>query len=166
MRQTRNRVERELKQRRRRVETTVKQNRSKAEDSLKRAQTAVSGARLDAGLGRLARAASRGGAPGGICPQGRSIRVRGAAAATLPSPRGQHSSLILPRFDRPQGRIDRVAGPPCDNQGQWPLPTKEQVTEALTAVIDPELRRSIVELGMVRSIEIARRAARSRSSSR
>ena len=33
-------------------------------------------------------------------------------------------------------------------------PTKEQITEALRAVIDPELRRSIVELGMVRSIEI------------
>jgi ATP-binding protein involved in chromosome partitioning len=34
------------------------------------------------------------------------------------------------------------------------LPTKEQVTEKLSAVIDPELRRNIVELGMVRSIEI------------
>lgn len=34
------------------------------------------------------------------------------------------------------------------------LPTKEQITEKLTAVIDPELRRNIVELGMVRSIEI------------
>jgi ATP-binding protein involved in chromosome partitioning len=35
-----------------------------------------------------------------------------------------------------------------------PTPTKEQVTQALKAVIDPELRRSIVELGMVRSVEI------------
>ncbi len=34
------------------------------------------------------------------------------------------------------------------------MPTKDQITEALRAVIDPELRRSIVELGMVRSIEI------------
>ena len=34
------------------------------------------------------------------------------------------------------------------------MPTKEQVTEKLAAVIDPELRRSIVDLGMVRSIEI------------
>jgi ATP-binding protein involved in chromosome partitioning len=34
------------------------------------------------------------------------------------------------------------------------MPTKEQVTEALRAVIDPELRRSIVDLGMVRSVEI------------
>jgi ATP-binding protein involved in chromosome partitioning len=36
-----------------------------------------------------------------------------------------------------------------------PIPTKEQITEALTGVIDPELRRSIVELGMVRSVAIA-----------
>src|SRR5260221_2148465 len=35
-----------------------------------------------------------------------------------------------------------------------PLPTKDQITEKLRAVIDPELRRSIVELGMVRSIEV------------
>ena len=34
------------------------------------------------------------------------------------------------------------------------LPTEEQITEKLTAVIDPELRRNIVELGMVRSLEI------------
>jgi ATP-binding protein involved in chromosome partitioning len=33
------------------------------------------------------------------------------------------------------------------------MPTQEQVTEKLRAVIDPELRRSIVELEMVRSIE-------------
>jgi ATP-binding protein involved in chromosome partitioning len=35
------------------------------------------------------------------------------------------------------------------------MPTKETLLEALKAVIDPELRRDIVELGMVRSIEIA-----------
>jgi len=35
-----------------------------------------------------------------------------------------------------------------------PVPTAEQITERLREVIDPELRRSIVELGMVRSIEI------------
>jgi ATP-binding protein involved in chromosome partitioning len=33
------------------------------------------------------------------------------------------------------------------------MPTREQVTEALRSVIDPELRRSIVDLGMVRSID-------------
>ena len=34
------------------------------------------------------------------------------------------------------------------------MPTREQITEALKSVIDPELRRSIVELDMVRSIEM------------
>jgi ATP-binding protein involved in chromosome partitioning len=34
------------------------------------------------------------------------------------------------------------------------VPSKDDITQALTAVIDPELHRSIVELDMVRSIEI------------
>jgi ATP-binding protein involved in chromosome partitioning len=34
------------------------------------------------------------------------------------------------------------------------LPSQEQVREALTVVIDPELRRDIVELDMVRSIDV------------
>ena len=34
------------------------------------------------------------------------------------------------------------------------MPTKDQVTDALRSVIDPELRRDIVELEMVRSIDI------------
>jgi ATP-binding protein involved in chromosome partitioning len=36
-----------------------------------------------------------------------------------------------------------------------PVPTHDQINEKLRAVIDPELRRSIVELGMVRSIEVS-----------
>jgi ATP-binding protein involved in chromosome partitioning len=35
------------------------------------------------------------------------------------------------------------------------MPTKDTILEALKVVIDPELRRDIVELGMVRSIDIA-----------
>jgi ATP-binding protein involved in chromosome partitioning len=35
------------------------------------------------------------------------------------------------------------------------MPTKDQIVEKLRAVIDPELRRSIVELEMVRSIEVS-----------
>ncbi len=35
------------------------------------------------------------------------------------------------------------------------MPTQDEIRSALTRVIDPELRRSIVELGMVRSIEIS-----------
>jgi len=34
------------------------------------------------------------------------------------------------------------------------MPSREQVVEALKVVIDPELRRSIVELDMVRSVEV------------
>src|SRR5246500_936177 len=34
------------------------------------------------------------------------------------------------------------------------MPTREQVTQALRSVIDPELRRDIVELEMVRSVEV------------
>ena len=37
----------------------------------------------------------------------------------------------------------------CDNRE---MPTEEQIREALTSVIDPELRKNIVELGMVRRI--------------
>jgi len=33
------------------------------------------------------------------------------------------------------------------------MPTETQIREALKAVIDPELRRDIVELEMVRSID-------------
>src|ERR1700734_3990277 len=34
------------------------------------------------------------------------------------------------------------------------MPTREHITDALRSVIDPELRRDIVELEMVRSIEV------------
>lgn len=44
--------------------------------------------------------------------------------------------------------MNGTANPPAE------LPTEEQVRESLRPVIDPELRRSIVELGMVRSVEI------------
>src|SRR5450631_4591229 len=47
------------------------------------------------------------------------------------------------------------------SEGRWlrrgrmsSMPTQEQVVASLRAVIDPELRRDIVELEMVRSIDI------------
>ncbi len=40
-----------------------------------------------------------------------------------------------------------------ETKGFMSAPTVEQVTEKLRVVIDPELRRSIVDLGMVRSID-------------
>src|SRR2546423_2327184 len=50
--------------------------------------------------------------------------------------------------------IRRIAEPSqrrCHNAG---MPTKDTILEALKVVIDPELRRDIVELGMVRSIDV------------
>src|SRR6185437_1595964 len=35
-----------------------------------------------------------------------------------------------------------------------PMPTRDQVIDSLRSVIDPELRRDIVELEMVRSVDI------------
>src|SRR5215218_4944806 len=51
-----------------------------------------------------------------------------------------------------QGLGRRELSPPRIES--MPLPNEDQITEKLRAVIDPELRRSIVELGMVRSIEV------------
>ena len=39
------------------------------------------------------------------------------------------------------------------------MPTRDQILEALKVVIDPELHRNIVELGMVRSVEISEQGA-------
>jgi ATP-binding protein involved in chromosome partitioning len=50
-----------------------------------------------------------------------------------------------------RGRPTEPLGAVCEN-GR--MPTKDQVTDALRSVIDPELRRDIVELEMVRSIDI------------
>jgi len=49
-------------------------------------------------------------------------------------------------------RLVEAPHPFCDNVT---VPTRAQVVDALRAVVDPELRRDIVTLGMVRSIEIA-----------
>src|SRR5437588_118257 len=46
------------------------------------------------------------------------------------------------------------AGPHVARPYNDPMPTRDQVLQALRSVIDPELRRDIVELEMVRSIEV------------
>jgi ATP-binding protein involved in chromosome partitioning len=71
-----------------------------------------------------------------------------------------HVALGADRGDRATGRLARTEcdssrrGEPagfCQNGG---VPTREQIVKALEVVIDPELRRSIVELEMVRSVEV------------
>jgi ATP-binding protein involved in chromosome partitioning len=54
------------------------------------------------------------------------------------------------RVRRGRHRADRAPVRLCHN---GPMPSREQILKALEAVIDPELRQSIVELGMVRSID-------------
>src|SRR5690349_24565933 len=58
-------------------------------------------------------------------------------------------SLPLAAKHPPRGRHGAFA-----RMASMALPTQDQITEKLRAVIDPELRRSIVELGMVRSIDV------------
>jgi ATP-binding protein involved in chromosome partitioning len=41
----------------------------------------------------------------------------------------------------------------------WVMPTRDQLLEALKVVIDPELHRNIVELGMVRALDINEQGA-------
>ena len=62
--------------------------------------------------------------------------------------------LGLGEVDALHGRTVATHAPPVKIEGMS-LPTQEQVTDKLRAVIDPELRKNIVELGMVRAIDIA-----------
>ena len=52
----------------------------------------------------------------------------------------------------PLGALARAGSPPASARMR-PMATEAQIRAALTKVIDPELRKDIVELGMVRSIE-------------
>src|SRR5262249_55276126 len=88
---------------------------------------------------------------------GRLERWRARESLLAPSSRAGSSNLSslenrahVARFSCSGPRPGPAGGPPT----MGAMPTKEQVTEKLTQVIDPELRRSIVDLGMVRSIEI------------
>ena len=80
--------------------------------------------------------------------RGELLRGRGHAARRLPGRRPARPRLQRRQLeDGLRGR--RVVLP------QWRgMPTREQITEALKSVIDPELRKDIVELEMVRAIDI------------
>lgn len=58
------------------------------------------------------------------------------------------------RTQAPTSRASGRAAPPTYDGGMS-APTVESVTAALAGVIDPEIRRPITELGMVRSVEVA-----------
>src|SRR5215218_4345118 len=69
-------------------------------------------------------------------------------AGTAPFAREAHGVAVNPCLSRRRPDVPRG---PATMHG---MPTRDQILEALKVVIDPELRRDIVELEMVRSIEI------------
>src|SRR5690606_12692619 len=79
---------------------------------------------------------------------GTAGRVSSAVHISPPSVAGARGSRRLRSQAGPGG-----AGRDTFATMTW-MPTEEQVREALRSVIDPAPRRNIVELGMVRSIEL------------
>ena len=179
VRRTRTKVERELRQRRSRVERTVHQNRRRLEREVRavrkdfeqqsgvvtsRAQKLVPGTPDASVTDRLINFPRAGperpgrgkGSPAhtlaGECSTLSSLNRRGA---TKVAPR---RSLRVPAVSRRRSPARswmrhrrQTAGRVCQN---GTMPTRDQVLDALRAVIDPELRRDIVELEMVRSIDV------------
>ena len=104
----------------------------------------------------------------------RSTQAKAAALADTPgkvteTEVGDEESYYEVEVTRPDGsqvdvQLDRdfnVVSSATDSENddcvlpQWQgMPTREQITEALKSVIDPELRKDIVELEMVRAIDI------------
>src|SRR3954464_3379859 len=108
-------------------------------------------------------------------PRGRRSRQRRRPASPArPRATAQAPSTTPTRAKTPTGRFEGLRGqlhhlatsdplrrviamdrrPHVRGCYKGDMPTREQVTEALKSVIDPELRRSIVELDMVRSIGV------------
>src|ERR1700735_132613 len=70
----------------------------------------------------------------------------------LPQPPGRHESGAPSVLKG--GALPSPAGQPLPRPTIQAMPTRDQVLDSLRSVIDPELRRDIVELEMVRSVEI------------
>src|SRR5690606_9556626 len=91
---------------------------------------------------------SWGTPPAGSCEAADDASCRpatGPACSTSPPSAVGASNVRAPRG---------VQGLPGGPATMGRMPTQDQIREALRAVIDPELRRDIVELGMVRSIDV------------
>ena len=125
---------------------------------------ATSGAHRDPRQGRhrvarstFPRPPRRSGAPG--TPAGLISRRRGSPASY---PAGGRSTSPPSTVAVPFGGGDGSLTRPHPPARMEPMPTREQILEALRVVIDPELRQDIVTLGMVRSITGLRRRGRRR----
>ena len=88
----------------------------------------------------------------GSSPSGSSARRGRCCRAVLAPDSGREAQPARGRGDR-SGRRLRQCGR---------MPTRDQILEALKVVIDPELHRKIVELGMVRAIDDLRAGGRER----
>ncbi len=174
-------VERELLARRRRVEQDLRRFERRGETARTRVERDLRGVRRDAGaqaglvgarVENLVQTGHHRRHAGRL--EGDRARCAGhlaAARAPLPRPGPETRSAVrlpasylagravplLPRTGRPRAARSSVRPPPpraaqpvCQNGS---MPTRDEILQALTAVIDPELRRSIVELEMVRSID-------------
>src|SRR5581483_6896317 len=75
----------------------------------------------------------------------------------LPQPPGRHGSgapSVFKGTERACVMHLTHPGPGRSLPTIKPMPTRDQVIDSLRAVIDPELRRDIVELEMVRSVDV------------
>ena len=160
VKKTRTRVERELRQRRTRVERDVKGLRA-------RRRACRSPARASAPTSSSP-SASRTSSQTGVTGRHAAGRERPASASPTVALAPPHDSSASPR------RAPRTGGPSPSSAAasrsafatMGRMPSRDEILEALSAVIDPELRQHIVELGMVRSIDDRRRRRRSPSRSR
>ena len=158
---TRTRVERELRQRRSRAQRRQAQPHAASATRVKPQRAGRSADLASARVGqRRRRPALADGHRGRRGPASASPRLalappaaersRGQAAGLIPA--GSAAPLLPHRraaFGRPSS-FGRRAGSCYNAEHAY----HDQIRKALEAVIDPELRRNIVELDMVRSIEI------------
>ena len=160
VKRTRTRVERELRQRRTKAVRTVKQNRREAERQVKTTrrefERQASGIVQRVVVARVAlgkRRASPGAQPRRsrrlTYPRSPGESGRGETAGQIFAGSVQYLSSLTSAV--PFGAALVLSEPALLNWTR--MPTREQIEDALRGVIDPELRKDIVTLGMVRSIE-------------
>ena len=162
VKRARTRAERELRQRRTQATRLVKRNRREAERQVKSVRRDVERqVKTTRRTSRRRSARCRTRSPR-LCrrhpltPVPLERRARGETA-------GPDSSAVMQYLSSLNPRRLRAPGVSFWAFRLIPMPTEEQIRDALRSVIDPELRKDIVELGMVRAIEQGEERARARA---